>query len=851
MGHYHLESTPTIRLFPNPQSDGLLGVSLEAGPNDWVHARILDRLFSRFLSTNLRSVLPDGYSAFWNPLVTSLLDRVRPSWDFFPSQIEAIQRGLLLGTQTFALQMPTGSGKTTLCETLLYAHACSYPADASVLIVPYRSLASELRGSLVRHLNKMGISARCAYGGTVPSGNEVQELADTRVVVATPESLSGLLSADPDFFRRISLVICDEGHLLDQRGRGVALELLLARMKARSLGPPRFVFVSAIVPNIEEISAWLGGASENVVRSDYRPAIAEFGLLRISGAGSSSAISLVMHPQEKAPTQYAIVDFLQRRDFTFRNRSTGRSKTYPFGSIKARAIATARKALPMGGVAVFSTNKGGSQGCIGLAEELLNQLESQLGLPDPRTYVNIAETGRVVDYLTAEFGSDWIVTSALKGGAVVHHGDLPQETRELLEELLRRSFVQLAICTSTLAEGVNLPIRTLVLYSVQRLQADGSRQPLLSRDVKNLVGRAGRAGSNTKGLVICANEADWQYVSGVASGNEGEKVNGALRELMARLKNALAQGNVTLTNKTLERIPAVHQLIDGIDMTLIDLAAEEIGFSDLTQIAIGLADDTFASSQATEEESKVLLRKVFELRADRVGALRAAGRLDWVRSTGARMRLIESVENDLKARTDSWAEFEIPTDPELLRILLEWAWTQPELTPQLREAFGLERDASTDAAKATVSSVISSWIEGRRFSQIAVTASLEVDKLLAVHTRVVTFGLQTVIEQGIALLDKLVTSSNGVISAAVLEFPEHLRFGVPTRHGRTLAANGVRHRLAYVLLGDALQRSGAFAPTVDAVAAQARESLRVYEAGWRAALGELVYEHTVNDLAVT
>src|SRR5690606_15363651 len=134
-------------------------------------------------------------------------------------------------------------------------------------------------------------SARCAYGGTVPTGDEVRDLDSTRVMVATPEALSGILSAEPAFFRRIALVICDEGHLLDGAGRGVSLELLLARMRARE-DAPRIVFVSAIVPNIEEINSWLGGTTETVVRSDYRPALAEFAVLQPVGKGAGASVTL-------------------------------------------------------------------------------------------------------------------------------------------------------------------------------------------------------------------------------------------------------------------------------------------------------------------------------------------------------------------------------------------------------------------------------------------------------------------------------------------------------------------------------------------------------------------------------
>src|SRR5690606_13561030 len=105
----------------------------------------------------------------------------------------------------------------------LYWHLARQPADAAILLVPYRSLASELRGTLVRRLNAMGLPARCAYGGTVPTGDEIHDLDQIRAIVATPESLSGILGADPAFSQRITLVICDEGHLLDSPGRGIGL----------------------------------------------------------------------------------------------------------------------------------------------------------------------------------------------------------------------------------------------------------------------------------------------------------------------------------------------------------------------------------------------------------------------------------------------------------------------------------------------------------------------------------------------------------------------------------------------------------------------------------------------------
>lgn len=124
--------------------------ALDVGPEEWVAHRLYLALLQRFQQTNLRAVLPDGVIGGWDPLVESFLDRKQPVWDFFPSQIEAIDAGLLTSSQSYSLQMPTGAGKTALTETLIYDHLTRSPDSKAVLLVPYRALARELRGSVGR-----------------------------------------------------------------------------------------------------------------------------------------------------------------------------------------------------------------------------------------------------------------------------------------------------------------------------------------------------------------------------------------------------------------------------------------------------------------------------------------------------------------------------------------------------------------------------------------------------------------------------------------------------------------------------------------------------------------------------
>lgn len=822
--------------------------ALDESPTEWIPARLLEKLVGRFINTNVRAVLPAGEDQLWTPFVKSLLHRRPAIWDFFPSQIDAIKRGLIHSTETFSLQMPTSAGKTALSEAILYWHAKTRSAEVAILLVPYRSLASELRGSLVRHLNELGIAAKCIYGGTVPSGDEVHDLANTRVIVATPEALSGLLGAG-DLVPRVSLVICDEGHLLDGEKRGVGLEMLLARLKARAGGSPRFVFVSAIVPNVDEINQWLGGTAAGVVRSNYRPAFAEYSVLRPTGSGAKMVVDLDMHPHLDAPTRYSIYRLLSKDDFKFKNPSTGRNNTYKFDSYKVQAIAAGRKALEMGTVAVFSANKRGDQGAIGLAEELVKQLAISLELPAPLKYADQAKLSPVVDYLRDEYGATWIGTQTAAAGAVLHHGDIPQECREVLETLLRQEVVRFVLCTSTLAEGVNLPIRTLVLYSVQR-RIGQALVNLLARDIKNLVGRAGRAGATTKGLVICANKGQWPLVMDVALQAPGEPVHGALLLLINRLRELLARSGQPLTNPDLEETPELYALVDGIDSTLIDLAAEEVGEAALVAAAIQLADRTFAAQRA-DESTKSVLRRVFELRARRIAGLRSSGRLDWIRSTGSRPRLLDTVEVGLLERIAGWDAVADPIDANVVTAFLEWAWTQAEFQDDVRTAYRLAPEDSTESVKQPLYAIVRTWLSGQCFADIAAATKTEIDPLLGVHTSVVAYSLQTLVEQGVTLLEKLLEEKGVALSVAVTAFPEHLRFGAPTAAARTLSASGLRHRRAAVELGKALTRDGINGDDKSATFAKAREALQVLPAEWRTHLGSLVFENTVADLKAT
>ncbi len=261
--------------------------------------------------------------------------------------------------------------------------------------------------------------------------------------------------------------------------------------------------------------------------------------------------------------------------------------------------------------------------------------------------------------------------------------------------------------------------------------------------------------------------------------------------------------------------------------------------------AIRLADQTFASQQA-DEASKRLLQNVFELRARRVVGIRSAGRLEWIRQTGARPRMLDSVEAGLLPQRATWDDVTDPLDGSIVSTMLDWAWGQADVQDALRDAHRLEDNADTSELKQPFLATVDAWLGGSRFRDIALVSKLDIDDLLGVHGGVVSYVLQTVIEQAVALLAKLLEGQGRVLAPAVLAFPEHLRFGVPTAAARVLASGGIRHRSAAVELGNALRNNGDDRATLLALA---RGSIGTYPAQWEKRLGTLVFKNTLSDLS--
>ncbi len=175
-------------------------------------------------------------------------------------------------------------------------------------------------------------------------------------------------------------------------------------------------------------------------------------------------------------------------------------------------------------------------------------------LASPAVSANPDELRRMKNLVIAHFGDQSALSRAASLGVFVHHGTTPQGLRLSIEHAMQQGRINFVACTSTLAQGVNLPIRYLIVSGVQQ---GGER--IKVRDFQNLVGRAGRSGIYTKGLIIFSDPdvydkrlqqtESWKFKSSIEllSADRAESTTSSLLGLLAPLQSSDGKGVLPLT----------------------------------------------------------------------------------------------------------------------------------------------------------------------------------------------------------------------------------------------------------------------------------------------------------------
>ena len=504
--------------------------------------------------------------------------------ELWPSQRVALEGGLLSDNRGKIIKMPTSAGKTRIAEMALVHTLIEQPGAKCIYIAPYRALVSEIESTLIAVLGDLGFQVSTALGGFETDEIELFLSRNADVLVTTPEKLDLLVRLTPEYATQVRLVILDEGHILGDQRRGVKSDMLLTRFK---LAAPdvRFLYLSAVVPDttLEELARWLNTGPDSTLRTDWRPSVQRLAALRWSG----STGTLHYAPEAEAPllSRSFTPGIIRQQELRFPNPNTGRTLTRRFPDTANKAQIAAELALKFvkaGSVLVFCSQPNFTTA---VGQAIVDRItwSSLAGKKDVMTPMDTRDT-RSAQLAHEWLGADHKVTQLLRNGVAVHYGNLPDSVKKAIERDYRAKKFRILVATNTLAQGVNLPIRTVIVHSVWRGSSEGAER-ILARDYWNIAGRAGRAGEETDGTIIhivrTYNDAlDYQYYQ--QHRNSPEPMNSAL---------------IVLLREVIEGRLSEEAFRGMIDPEILAIAAEETTDGPLAVRVRDVMDETLAAQQ--------------------------------------------------------------------------------------------------------------------------------------------------------------------------------------------------------------------------------------------------------------
>ena len=752
-------------------------------------AKLVQTLENRSIWFNLRDRMA-------NDQIKKLSERYyrdfNPIWSYFPSQMEAIKSGILKESGTYTLQMPTSAGKTAISELIIYHFAKNFSGKI-LFLAPFRALASELKGGFCNRLETMGIKCRAAYGGYIPTGEDKNSIEDVDLLIATPEKFISLDFGNEDIAAQFKLVICDEGHLLDDENRGMSYELLLSRLSSGLDSHNRkILFMSAIIPNIQDIHHWLGGDANSLVKSDYRPSEIRYGFLKKEG---KIGFRLHMNPTRKPPYGFFVSKFLTfKDDLSFTNPKTKRPNRIKINS-KSLASAAGLKCLAAGTVGIFTTQKNDVRQ---ICESILD-LSAKLDLPRPYDYCDTKYITELTEYSDHCFGVNYLLSVCLRNGFAFHHGDLIQEVREKIEGGIRQNAIHLIVCTNTLGEGVNLPISTLVIHTIKRFNpVKGYKENIVFRDLKNIAGRAGRAGTSSKGTIIAINEKEFSDIENIIQDKHVEPVVGHLSRITSLLEKALRSQLIELSNDLLnaqsEEFKAWLDEIDKSVADLLDIKTEDVE-ADSSTLARGLCSKTYAFAQASDEE-KVVIENLFKLRLEYLNQ-HFGSKLALIREAGCPPRLLLEIETLIgEPNLTELVDLVSPEDAfdHIFSIVVQ--------LEKFKHAFAVYVGRSkVGLTSELIASICKCWISGHWFEKIEDETGLSIAEILGIYSGLIGFDLLTLIKAVTVVYSDLANRDRIQLPDGLISLPLYLEFGVPNCTSKILTELGIGDRSAINEIG--------------------------------------------------
>ncbi len=412
--------------------------------------------------------------------------------ELWPAQHLLGQADVLKG-ESAIVQMPTSAGKTKATELILRSAFLAERVSLAIIIAPFRALCHEIKNSLVEAFHNETTKVD-ELSDALQTDFEIAELlGHQQILVVTPEKLLYVLRHAPELAAHVGLLVFDEGHQFDSGTRGITYELLLTSLRSMIPEGTQKVLISAVISNAEAVGEWLNGEPNVVEGTTLIPTFRSVGFA--SWLDQLGRIEYV-DSRDAEQGEFFVPRVIERFNLGRRGREQ-KDRHFPERDDgQAIALYLGIKLAPNGSIAIFCGKKSTATS---ICEKAVEFIDRGIPLPLPQEFSDRREVERLHYLHVANLGTEASASMSAEHGIFSHHGNTPHGIRLSVEHAMRENLVRFVVCTSTLAQGVNLPIRYLIVTSVYQ-----GMERIKVRDFHNLIGRAGRAGMHTEGSILFA-----------------------------------------------------------------------------------------------------------------------------------------------------------------------------------------------------------------------------------------------------------------------------------------------------------------------------------------------------------
>jgi helicase len=389
--------------------------------------------------------------------------------ELFPPQEDTIRAGVL-DCQNIVLASPTASGKTLIAELCGLKHVLERHGKV-IYLAPLRALASEKFEDFEKYANILKSDGRkVSVGISTGDFDSADNWLDRYdIIVTTNEKADSLLRHRAKWMDQVSLVIADEVHLLNEAERGPTLEVVLARLM--QVNPDiQVLALSATIGNVDEIAGWLNA---KYIVTEWRPVSLKEGIIVNDEIQYKSGGARKIDHKTAQPTVNLVLSTL---------KSGGQALV--FASTRRNSVSAAKN------IAHHTSNV--------ISKTMKRALER-----DASEIINAAEKTQISEELS----------EMIKCGVAFHHAGLAGPHRKIIEDSFKSGRIKVLTATPTLAFGVNLPARTVIIQDYKRFEPGYGNYPISVLEYKQMAGRAGRPKYDKEGESILiaktADEADY------------------------------------------------------------------------------------------------------------------------------------------------------------------------------------------------------------------------------------------------------------------------------------------------------------------------------------------------------